>query len=291
MTGDGRWPAPLRDAGFRLLGLEWPVTTVEGAVVVDGLGMDAVRLVILASESKSGQNVDGVQARRYGAMMPEDVSRQLTPAASATAVQPVFVCLEGAEARIRVGLSAVGVDAPIIVIGSQQAHVDHAGGGGAVGMWNVALPPGPPPRLIPVDADSPESEYQELLLPAIVASARRNLGVVPVTTLVGQAMPYWSAMGRNARERIRRKALAAIRALAAGEFNGVFVVETGGSEIDREVVRILRSPAAFDPRGETQGWQALQRKAQRALRGGAPAKVPGQISLEDLGLSIAAEDA
>ena len=286
MTGEGGWPAPLKRAGFRLLGLEWPVTTTEGLVVVDGLGLDEARAVVLASESKSGQNVDPDQARRYGAMTATEVARQLTPAAAATTVQPVFVCIGGAEDRIRLGLEAAGLDAPIIVVGDRRAHVDHAGGGGAVGLWDVSLPAGPPPRLVPVDADSPEGEYQELLLAAVVAAARRNLGVVAIVSLLDSAMPYWRSMGRNARERIRKKATSALRSLADGEYKGVFALEKGGSEIDGMVVRILKSPGTFDPRGETQGWQALQRKGQRALRGRSSARPTGQLSLEDLGMSI-----
>jgi hypothetical protein len=290
MTGEGGWPAPLKKAGFRLLGLEWPVTTTAGLVVVDGLGLDDTRAAVLASESKSGHNVELEQARKYGAMTATEVARQLTTAASATSVQPVFVCIGGAEDRIRLGLEAAGLDAPIIVIGERRAHVDHASGGGLVGLWDVQLPPGPPPRLIPVDSDSPETEFQELLLPAVVAAARRNLGVVAVGDLLDGAMPYWKTMGRSARERIRKKAVSALKTLAAGECKGFFAVEKGGSEIDGSVVRILKSPGSFDPRGETQGWQGLQRKGQRALRGRPSARPPDQLSLEDLGLSIAGSE-
>ena len=155
-----------------------------------------------------------------------------------------------------------------------------------MGLWDVSLPAGPPPRLVPVDADSPEGEYQELLLAAVVAAARRNLGVVAIVSLLDSAMPYWRSMGRNARERIRKKATSALRSLADGEYKGVFALEKGGSEIDGMVVRILKSPGTFDPRGETQGWQALQRKGQRALRGRSSARPTGQLSLEDLGMSI-----
>lgn len=175
MTGEGGWPAPLRDSGFRLLGLEQPVTTPAGLVVVDGLGNDASRRVLLATEAKSGRNVDEAQARSYGAMTPADVARQVTAARQADGVQPAYVCIEGLEERIRTGLDAAGLDAPIIVVGTVRARVVHDSGGGAVGLWDVALPGGPPPRLIPVDADSPEEQYRELVLPALVAAARRNL--------------------------------------------------------------------------------------------------------------------
>lgn len=99
-------------------------------------------------------------------------------------------------------------------------------------------------------------------------------------------MPYSKRMGRAARSRIRRKVTAAARSLARGEFRDIFAVESGGSEIDGDVVRILRSPAGYAPQGETQGWQALQRKGQRALRGRVTRVPEGQLSLEDLGLSI-----
>lgn len=290
MTGDGGWPSPLGDAGFRLAGLEWPVTTSEGAVVIDGLGIDDARLILLASECKSGQNVEPRQARAYGAIAVADVARQMTAASSARTVQAVYVCLEGAEERIQTGLDSVGSKAPVIVIGTDHARVQDRAGGSSIGAWRVSVPVGPPPRLVPVDADSPKSELREFLLPAIIAAARRNLSVVPVNSLLDSALPYWALLGRNARERIRKKAVAAIRDLATTEFKDFFRVEKGGPEIDREVVKILKSPSKFDARGETQGWQALQRKGQRALRGEKPTKTPGQISLEDLGLSISGDE-
>lgn len=236
MTGDGGWPSPLRDAGFRLAGLEWPVTTSEGVVVIDGLGIDDDRLILLVSECKSGQNVEPKQAMAYGAIAVADVARQMTAASSARTVQAVYVCLEGAEERIQAGLDSVGLKAPTIVIGSDHVRVEGAAGAGAIGAWRLSVPVGPPPRLVPVDADSPKSEFREFLLPAIVAAARRNLGVVPVSSLLESALPYWALLGRNSRERMRKKAVGAMRELAATEFKDFFRVEKGGPEIDREVV-------------------------------------------------------
>lgn len=47
-------------------------------------------------------------------------------------------------------------------------------------------------------------------------------------------------------------------------------------------MRIEQSPATFDPRGETQGWQRIQRHTERRLRGKASAGVVGQLSFDEL---------
>jgi hypothetical protein len=61
-------PAALARAGFRLVGLEVPVTGSLGTVTVDVVLLHQDSLHLVLCEVKSGANVDPGQARRYAAL-------------------------------------------------------------------------------------------------------------------------------------------------------------------------------------------------------------------------------
>ncbi|HXF73688.1 MAG TPA: hypothetical protein VNO79_13900 [Actinomycetota bacterium] len=281
--GDAGWPAPFRDRGFRIYRLEAPVSTAEGPAVVDGLAIAEAQRVVLAVEAKGGANVDTEQALKYGAMTASDVERQHTLpfAGTAASLEPLYVCVEQSVDRIRMGLASAGVTASLLVVGDGRSRLEPRDGS-SLQQFEVSTPSGPPPAIVRLDAESPDEEFREVLLPEVIAAAARGVEVVAVSDLLARALPYWSVYGRAAKGRLRRKAAEVLRTLASGEFRGEFRVEPGGREVDGPVVRIMRNPAAFDPRGETQGWQRLRRKGERALRGRQRLSVPGQISFEDL---------
>jgi hypothetical protein len=53
------------------------------------------------------------------------------------------------------------------------------------------------------------------------------------------------------------------------------------------VIRIIGSPVGFDPRGQTQSWQRLQRRTAKALGRPKRTESPGQAVLfEDLGMAV-----
>jgi len=283
MRGDAGWPAPFREMGFRIYRLEAPVSTTESLVVVDALAIAEVQRVVLAVEAKSGANVDAAQARRYEAMAASDVERQHTlpfPARVAS-LEPLYACIEESVDRIRMGLASAGVTVSLLVVGDARSRLEPRQGS-SLKPFDVSTPPGPPPAIVRLDAESPDDELREVLLPEVMAAASRGEEVVAVGDLLARAVPYWSVYGRAAKGRLRRKGEGVLRGLATGQFKGEFRVEPGGQEVDGPVVRILRSPAAFDPRGETQGWQRLRRKGERALRGKRRPSIPGQISFEEL---------
>ncbi len=289
LTGEGGWPAPLRDQGFRIQRFEIPISTSRTSVVVDGLGLNADRQILLPTECKSGNNVEADQAQRYEVMTADNVARNVTlpfPPTGAI-VQPLYACLEESQERVVTGLRAIGFQAPLLVIGSSSVKLETRGSS-VLTPFEVNVPAGPPPRLIPVDADSPDEELREVLLPAIVAAAARGETVITFDSLLAAAIPYSSVYGQRARSRMRDRATTIVRRMSEGELTEYLSVEPGGADIQGSVLRILRSPAAFDPRGETQGWQSMRRKAERTLRGRPrAARVPaGQMSFEDLGQEI-----
>jgi hypothetical protein len=107
--------------------------------------------------------------------------------------------------------------------------------------------------------------------------------------MVAAVMPYWSIFGNKAKEVILKKARLALARVFDKEFADYFEFENVGAGMRGPVIRVINSPAEYDPRGRTQSWQRLRRKASAALgrpRAGAR-PVPGQQTLfEDLGLGI-----
>ncbi len=118
----GVGPAPLADAGYRLVGIEVPVTCRSGATVtVDLVFLRGETSHFLLCEAKSGAHVDEEQAKRYSDIDPSNVVRA-TGATLTQRVSPsgeiMYVCLEGHVSSIRTGLAAAGVNYPILAVGS-----------------------------------------------------------------------------------------------------------------------------------------------------------------------------
>lgn len=287
ITGEGGWPRPLGDKGFELLRVELPIAT-PGVVVVDVLAGRAVPPNILACEAKSGDNIVDIQAQRYAAMRTLDV-RRLVTAAPDGPVRVLYACNEASQDRIAMGLRAAGVSASILSIGPARAVLIPAPGHEEL-AFSVGLPGTEPPAFIPLDQHSPDSEYREVLIPTIVACAARGLKRVTLRALCEEGLPYWTHLPGDvgkAREQVARqvytKAFHVLTTLAPTvEFRDFFAVEPHGRDLLDAVIHIQYSPADNAPQGETQGWQALQRKAQRTMRGRVQKQVPGQLSFEDL---------
>lgn len=287
IKGGGGWPSPLGELGFAIHRLELPVVTSEGTVVIDVLATRPEPAAILVCEGKSGNNVEEPQARRYRALVAGDI-RRLTQVPDGP-VQVLYACLDEALPRIRMGLNAAELTASVLSIGD-RARLDPAAGAEDMG-FDVALPRTPPLNYIPVDPDSPDDEYREILLPAIVAAAAKSIARLTVGSLLEQTIPMWTHLpggqvGRlreQAATRIHRRAVGVLIGLAESvEFRGFFVVQPRGRDMADAVVEILRSPARNAPQGETQGWQGYKRRAERTLRGRVKQVPPGQLSFEDL---------
>jgi hypothetical protein len=269
--------------GYRIHRLEAPVHTSASLVVVDGLAVAEATATVLATEAKSGNNIDEEQARKYAAMTALNVERQhgLPFRGKDASVEPLYACLDGSKDRIRTGLTSAAVKVSLLVVGDQRTRLEPCAGS-SLEAFDVETPPGPPPAIVRLDAESPEQEFREVLLPEVMAAAARGADVVGVGDLLGRSVPYWSVYGRAAKGRLRQRAEAALRSLASGEFRDVFRVEPGGGSVEGGIIRILRTPAAFRPQGETQGWQRLRRKGERMLRGKASPLIPSQVSFEEL---------
>ena len=287
LTGVGEWPTPLRDGGLSILRLESKISTSLTNVVVDGLAIGTAIPLIVPTEAKSGANIEEQQARKYHAMTAADVARLHTLPFDrrAATVMPMYACLEQHTDRIRQGLRSIALDCPILVVTDGRVRLDVVSGS-PLAAFDVQVPAGPPPRMIPVDAQSPADEYKDLLLAGIVSAAARGIELVAVDSLLNEQVPYWGTYGQAPRAEVRQKATRVLEQMASGEFRGDFRVEGGSRNLEGRMVRVLRTPATFDPRGETQGWQRWQRRGQRELRRRPRPAPPGQMSFEDLGLQV-----
>lgn len=270
--------------GFQLHRLELPLVTPAGALVADIVATRAHPPMSLLCEGKSGNNIEEEQARRYAVIDSLTLRRHTT--APDGPVVPIYACLESAVPRIQLGLQRAGVTASLIAIGERLRLLPVPGAEDLV--FDVAAPPHPPPAFIVLDQDSPQEEYREVFIPAVVACAARGIERVTVRALCEEALPFWTHLpqreggGRQqVAMRIQTRAGEVLEALGQSpEFRDFFEVERGPDV--GPVVHILRSPADFAPQGETQGWQAIRRRAERNMRGRERAVPPGQLTFEDL---------
>jgi hypothetical protein len=283
IRGHGGWPNAFEGDGLDVRWLEVPVTTSEGVVTVDVLAYSTKHDLLVPIEVKSGANADEEQARKYANMTAEDVLRLATVTgtrAGKTAIEPMYVALKENEARIALGLEKAGLSCPVLVIDTGGAELkcepDHQ-----LSPFVVALP-SPPPAVVPIDAESPPERYLELAIAHIVARAASGERSISLDSVLEAINPYWTVTHDAVRGQIRTKARGALKEACEGEFKGNFTLEM--TSAGHAIIQVLKTPADYDPRGRSQGWQAMQKKAERALRRKARRKViPGQVSFEDLG--------
>jgi len=284
-TGDV-YPAPLADAGYHLSGVEVPVVVGNGKVVVDAVFFRPDHNLILAGEAKSGANVDEAQARRYGQLDSDSVvlAAAITiREAGDRYLQPLYVCLVENLSRVLQGLDKADLACPVLAIGDDR--IEHHGAAFLDDQIQAAfsepvIVPGPPPRIIPVDAASPDEAFDKLVLPALVATLSHQRQQVSVPALAEQALPHLPVFGKAARKRLVAKVdAAAQRAAARDPATFEYLVRT--STRDYAVIRFLRSPEEAARQGRTQVYQSIARAAGKLTwRRRAPG--PDQMALFDL---------
>lgn len=266
------YPSPLADAGYQLNGIEVPVVSGEGTVVIDVVLFRGDRNIVLAGEAKSGANVDEEQARRYGELDSDDVviAAAITiPQAGDRHLQPLYVCLAENRARILQGLKEAGLACPILA--GDDSLIEHHGEPFLDPDLQEAFSqpvsvPGPPPRIIPVDDESPDEAFDTLVLPALVASLSHHRPQLSVPTLAEQTLPHLAIFAKAARGRLVSKIDAAARRIAdqdpvTFEYNG------RTARRDHAIVRFVRSPEEAARQGRTQVYQSIARAAGKPIRG------------------------
>lgn len=254
-------PPVLHDAGFRIAGLEIPVLTPTGRVVIDVLLVHPETSRLVLCESKSGANIDAEQARKYAALDPRNVvlagSVDL-PTRTPPSVETLYLCLEPHSVRVLKGLAAADVDMPVMVAAARSISLlnrEHASPllAGALGTEPVELPTGIG-RHVVFDEQSTAGNLQQTVRAQLAALQSNKIAAETVRVIAAGAVPQLAVYGKGAREGFVRKAAAAARAIADAEPDTfAYQSATGHHEA---LVRVLRTPEGNDPRGRTQAWQA-----------------------------------
>lgn len=284
--GELGWPARLREQGFEIHRFEVPVTVDLGTVAIDATSTRREPPTVISVEGKSGASISNEQAQKYAQVRPEHIGRVVgLPFGHQDAGHDVVyaVTLEGRDG-VRVDLDRLGLGFPLLVVGDSQVRLEPVKSTVVSGFDDRV--PGPPATYIPIDDHSSEDELVEHLLPGLIAAASRGEDFISVETLLRGIMPMWDVYGSTAKATITRKSRDALARKIQKDLRTNFAFEAGGTA-GSPVVRILSSPVGYDPRGQTQSWQRLQRKTARALGRPRRAEAPGQATLfEDLGLSV-----
>lgn len=273
----------LRDAGFRVAGLEVPVTTPLGKVVVDLVLYHEETALIVACEAKSGRNVEHDQAQKYARLDARTVvlasrvtlTRRITPR-----VAVLYACLDEHVATVRIGLEAAGIGCAIFGVGERVISVDRRDPqpealDAVLVTGDIALV-APPPRIIEFDQDSPVEAIMPAIKAQLVAELSHRREQVTVPMLVEQAAPHFALYAANARKTLIKKAEQAAQQIAAAESSTFEYVPRQPN--DHGAVRLLRTPEDNDLRGRTQAYQALARSNRPARRRSQPVD-PNQLDL------------
>jgi hypothetical protein len=285
LRGDAQWPSLLRDQGWQRHQFEVLVSTPVGDFRADAVLFRTAPPLVLLAECKSGKNLDEEQARRYLAADATALRRAGTlPAAFRTEDVPVramFVGLEDERAALEHGLRELEIEAPLLTVGSRRVRLSGASGVPGLDDFDQRHGGGLPPARFPVDHQSPEDEIQELLVPQLTAAQARGLEFIGIESLCEALLPEWALLGLGVRQSVIQRCEAILRRLTTAAMRRDFRYEPRTGTTQGRVV-ILRTPAAFDPRGATRAWQAAQGRAARSIGRQPQPQIEGQLSLEDL---------
>lgn len=294
LARDGAWFEDLADQGFRLHALELDVQSTPGVIRADVVCYRLDPDLILLVEGKSGRNVEERQARGYAAAdvagiraranLPNDLVGR-----SRVGVSPLYVCLQEHREDIVAALAVLEIDAPVLSVRSGAALLDGPVPAGLQRFDRTNARLSLPPVRIRLDRDSPIEEFMAVLLQGIVAAAVRGETHVELADVARSVFnAHWVHMSVQARRDLTGVFKKAATQLGRGELSGFIRLEGSSSVPDR--VAIVDSPAAADPRGAPQRWQALMRRASRDLgrEGSSIVQRQPQLSLDDLALDVEA---
>lgn len=281
-TSDGVNPAPLAERGYRVAGLEIPVTTTAGNVVIDVVIANGDSGHILAIESKCGGNIEEAQCVKYGQLDAVTVVRQASidlHRRVAPSLGIVYACIGDFVDRVRLGLSTAGAAFPIFAI--HDCEIALQAPTSAEPLQSIFASPvrllAPPSRLIAFDADSDLSVIEPYVRAALVATLTQRVSEITLVALAERAIRHFALFGRKAQNALKGKVGQAARNIAEQNPQTFRYHPTTG--IREGWVSLLKTPEANDPRGRTQGYQALGRPGRSGKRRSESGIVPGQMDL------------
>ena len=286
------WPNPLHEAGYSLVALELPLSTAEGRGVADAVLFAEDTNTFLVVESKSGQNVEPDQARRYSLADPRQLVRNTGVRVAqdeSLRVKVLYACLSDNVIRILHGLQLAGCAYPVIAVSDQQVtlhneqHSEHLAGIFA----NPINTSGWPPAVISVDADSDQDEFKPIVARALTRELTLGTPSITVPELAGRAMPHLHIYGKRHRSRLIDKVEKTVQQFceAAPE---ILRFRPRTAVRDYSIVDFVDSPEHADRRGRTQRYQALARRMGGMLAAAAADYQPALFDSIDLGAELEA---
>ena len=258
------YPEVLGRSGYYVAGIEVPVVTADGTVVVDVVLFHPERNIVLAAEAKSGANVHTDQSQRYRQLRADAVIQAASinvRTRGELRIQPLYCCPTENVVRVMQGLRVAGVEYPVLAFDDES--IEHRGSPFIDLVlekeFAKAVPvPGPPPRIIPVDDKSPDHLFDDLVLTALIGELSKKRTEVMVPVLAAQSLPHLGVYATAARNRLIKKVDSAVRRVASRDQTTFeYLRRTGNRE--HAVVRFLRSPEDSSPQGRTQVYQAILR--------------------------------
>lgn len=284
----------LAAAGFRVVGIEVPVTGSLGKVVVDVVLARTADGTVLACEAKSGRGIEDLQARKYAALTVVDVVQQvgITTASPTPRIGVVYATVWAHRDTIAGRLTDLALAVPVAVLGASSrrvglAVVEAAGGAGAHPLAalvpdDLELPVALP-RPLRIDHESPAAAVRPLVVAEFAAAMSRRETEVGMRSLTERICPQSVLFGAGARNRLQGTVDDIARHLPDELSVAVSYLPRSGAR-DAAVLQLQETPETADPRGRTQKYQALDRR--RARR--APVQSDGQFELlDELGLEPA----
>ncbi len=288
VRGDGLWPRSLGEQGLRVHIFEAPVYTDEGNITADAILYRLDPPLLVLAECKGGRNVDAQQGRRYLIATREGVfgAGSLPPDLRTYAEIPIVAMFVGNETHrgdLEASMDQHDIQAPLLTIGPDCARLTHVEAASRLSTFDLSHQAGLPPARFPIDQHSPTEEIHELTIPILVAAQARQEEAVDVEAVCRELLPEWAVLGKEARRSFVSRVDDALCRLLEGDFGAQFRYEPG-TRASQARIRILETPAASDPRGTPQSWQAQQRRAAKALGRRRRPPIEGQLalSLEDL---------
>ena len=281
-TPDDGWPSPLADAGYKIKGIETPMGGQGGRKrsTPDITAFNTSTQSILLAEAKSGASAKPEQAQRYVKLTLEEVvrgSKIKVREPDKLSKEVVYVCLREKEQAILTALQRAGVNMPVLSV--TDLGVRHVGSEFADHRLNKEFndpvtAETPVPVYINLDSQSPDEEFDKFVAGELIAQLSQERVRISVMELANAICGLLNLLGARERNRIIRKTFEAAKRMAK-KLGFIFLPDPTRPE---GVVIFGDQPERAHPRGRTQKYQAL---ARRASEPDDYPKIKGQGRLED----------
>lgn len=180
---DNKWPHYFYDMGYGVKWIEYPFTCHTGETVVPDLAITSdIQNNCILFESKSGNNIENEQAKRYMKVEPEDVVSKLhvdTKGGKKPSADISYLCFSESTLNIVKQLDRLSAKFPVLEMSTDSIRL--VNNSFSVDQLNQDLSKGItidrnkiPMGYFPFDKESSNSEIAPYVVRTLVAFARQN---------------------------------------------------------------------------------------------------------------------